>query len=450
VAKLYKRKLPSGRVVWQLTHGTGKDRVRFTAGHSKEEAEAALRLFERQLAIHGAPPEEEAIERAVATYCRYLETNRSPSTYRRYERVLRTFVECYLPAFQLSVKLLREIKPAHIEDFKERRYSGEIVESEERLEAEAKREKKLREALKEEAEAETPAANARYGWLGRKRLRRKVTKRTVNYELRALSTFFRWAKRRNLLLYDPVENVERFRIPKRALPKFMTAEELAAFFAACDPWERRVFGIFLLSGMRRGELENLEWADVRLDLGVIVIRAKEDWQPKTSERLIPISPALRGILAKEWRERRSDRWVVANREANRERHLLPKLKRICRHAGITPAAATVHALRHSFATHLRMSGVPLENIAELLGHSDLATTKIYAKLETAHLQEAVGRLAFLLPEEMSHENVTRADFEEGEDDKSFDEKSYEDGFPAWLGGRDSNPDSAVQSRMSCR
>lgn len=59
---------------------------------------------------------------------------------------------------------------------------------------------------------------------------------------------------------------------------------------------------------------------------------------------------------------------------------------------------------------LRMAGVPLASIAELMGHADLATTQIYAKVQMEHLRDEVGRLASLVevpPREMSRENVTR-------------------------------------------
>lgn len=89
--------------------------------------------------------------------------------------------------------------------------------------------------------------------------------------------------------------------------------------------------------------------------------------------------------------------MAANREGGQECHLLPKLKKICRKAGITPAAATVHALRHSFGAHLRMAGVPLANIADLMGRRDLATTQIYAKVQIDHLRDAVSHLTPLGP-----------------------------------------------------
>jgi integrase/recombinase XerD len=449
VASIHKKKLRSGKVVWELTHGRGPDRVRFIAGKTKEEAEATLSRFKRQLALHGRAPEELTVGSAVAEYGNYLEVNRSPSTVRRYMRVLSTFADCFLPEFHPDLSLLREVKPHHLEDYKCRRISGEIAESEGRIASDRREENKLREELLLDPRASNRKDNSKYGWLGRKRLHRTVTKKTVNYELETLRTFFLWAVKRNYLFTAPTETVERFRLPKRSIPKFMTSEELSRFFAACSPWERRIFSILLLSGMRRGEMENLEWSDVRFDLGAILIRAKDFWKPKTDERVIPMSEALREVLLAEFTERRSERWVAANRAGGQEFHLLPKLKKICRKAGITPAAATVHALRHSFGAHLRMAGVPLANIADLMGHRDLATTQIYAKVQMEHLRSDVSRLSPLAPD-VSLKCVTPSVSGERNGRKLLKESGLEGENLDWLGGRDSNPDSAGQSRMSYR
>ncbi len=413
MASIHKKKLKSGKVIWELTHGTPPNRDRFNAGETRQEAEATLRMYKRQLALHGKAPEAESVEGAMLRYCDHLSLNRSHSTLRRYRRVLETFALCFLPQFHPKVLLLRDIKPAHLDDYKRSRRAGEIMERE--RPEDAAREEQLRQTLADQPESGTPQANAQYGWLGRKRLARQVTKRTVNYELQTLAGWFRWCIKQNILFLNPAENVELFRLPKKSGPKFMTAPELEAFFNACEKYERRVFSILLLSGMRRGEIEHLEWEDMRLDLGLIFIQAKEDWQPKTNERIIPVSPILHQILTEHRQARRSDRWVIANSVGNRETHLLEKVKKVCRRAKIKPAAATVHALRHSFGAHLRMAGVPLANIADLMGHQDLSTTQIYAKVQVDHLRDAVGRLTPLIPSMtsaetgMSLENVTPDD-----------------------------------------
>lgn len=414
MARIHRKVLRSGKVKWELTHGSGKKRVRLTVGTKKSEAEAALRLFNQQLALHEKSPEVLNVEVAMARYCEHLELNRKPSTLRRYRRVLETFCLCFLPQFHGKVKLLHQIRPLHLEDYKRQRSKGEILERD-RPEDEA-REAELRQQLQATPQSGTPQANAAYGFLGRKRMARQVTKTTVNYEIKTLSAWFRYWIKRGELLANPAENVELFRVPRRKPLKFWATEQLEAFFSACDPFERRAFSLLLLSGMRRGEIEHLEWSDVDFDAGVIEIQAKADWSPKTfsSERAIPITPALREILDEHYRERRSDRWVIGNRAGNRETHLLEKLKKNCRRACIRPAAATLHALRHSFGAHLRMAGTPLATIGDLLGHADLSTTQIYTRVGVGYLRDAASQLTPLVGG-VSLKGVTQRDNGSGDD-----------------------------------
>jgi integrase/recombinase XerC len=394
MATINKRKTGSGEVVWELTHGTGDDRVRFVAGRTEEEAQVVLDQFKRQVALHGAAPKKLGIGNAVAEYGQYLKVNRRPRTTIRYMRVLRTFANCFLANFHPDLKVLREIRPSHVEEYKTRRFEGEIEER--KTEEEVDREKALRASMISRTPNTTPQDNAKYGWLGRHGLRRKVVPRTVNYELRVLFTFFRWCIKHNYLFINPASQIERFRVPKRALPKFMTSEDLKRFFAACDERSQRLYGTILLTGMRKGEAEYLTWNDISLELGVVFIQEKPEyeWKPKTDERLIPISPMLNDILVSQYANRTSDVWVFANESGNRDTHMLGRLKRICKRAGVKNA--TVHALRHSFGAHLRMAGVDLADIGDLLGHKDLATTKVYAKVQQEHLRGVISKLTPLV------------------------------------------------------
>jgi len=100
------------------------------------------------------------------------------------------------------------------------------------------------------------------------------------------------------------------------------------------------------------------------------------------------------VLSEHWQKRRGDKLVFPNDSGNVDTHILERLKRICRGAGIRQT--TVHSLRHSFGAHLRMAGVSLADIADLMVHRDLATTQIYAKVVQEHLRVAAGKLAPLI------------------------------------------------------
>lgn len=388
MATLRKRRLDSGRAVWEITHGTGAKRIRFVAGQTKEEGQNQLEQFERQLGLHGEGPKELPLAEALKLYDVYIKTNRRENTRKRYIRVLRTFTQCFLGKFHPDVHLLWDVKAHHIEEYKSRRLSGEVIE--EKSEEQKAHELKLRVELTQRRGTMPAKERGRFGVLGSRVIKAQISKRTLNYEIQTIFSFFRWAIRSNYAFVNPCAPVEKLRVPKKAMPKFLTRDELRKFLEVCTDVDRRKFGIILLSGMRRGEAEFLTWEDVSLELGVIFIREKEGWSPKTDERLIPISPLLMDLLLEQNAQRTSDKWVFGNEAGNQDTHLLDRLKRNCDKANIR--RATVHGLRHSFAVYLRESGTSLADIADLLGHKDLATTQIYAKVQREHLEKQVGRL----------------------------------------------------------
>lgn len=388
MATIHRRRLSSDEVVWELTHGTGKDRHRFTAGRSKEEAQETLKQFERQLQLHGNAPSNDTLDSAIGRFSVYIKSNRRHATVRRYLRVLRTFHRCFLAVHHPEVKSVRQVRPVHLEAYKIKRFEGGLAELDDA--GERTRETELLAVIAAAPTAATPRDNGRFGWLGRKRLKARIMPTTVNYELRVIGTFFRWAVRHNVLFVSPATTIERFRVPKRALPKFLSTDQLKKLLDACDDRERRLFTTVLLTGMRKGEVSHLLWSDINFELGVIFIQEKLDWKPKTDERVIPISPALRQVLLEQHGLRRNDELVFPNKDGHCDTHLLHKLQKVCRRAGLKPT--TVHALRHSFGAHLRMAGVSLADIADLLGHKDLATTQIYAKVHQEHLRSVITKI----------------------------------------------------------
>jgi hypothetical protein len=68
MASIYEKRLRSGRIIWELSHGREPNRIRMKAGDTKAEAEATLALFNRQLAHQGAAPAEITLRKSMEAY----------------------------------------------------------------------------------------------------------------------------------------------------------------------------------------------------------------------------------------------------------------------------------------------------------------------------------------------------------------------------------------------
>jgi integrase len=136
------------------------------------------------------------------------------------------------------------------------------------------------------------------------------------------------------------------------------------------------------TGCRRSELLGLEWDDV--DDGWIRL-----WETKGgSSRSIPLTQRAREIL-----EARQELAAVGPFASITARHLEDGWNRVRKAMGLeNDKGFTPHCLRHGCASRLVQAGVPILTVKELLGHSKLETTLIYAHLAPRNLEEAVRLL----------------------------------------------------------
>jgi integrase/recombinase XerC len=174
-------------------------------------------------------------------------------------------------------------------------------------------------------------------------------------------------------------------------------EELLEGFADTPAGRRDRAAVELLyaAGLRVGELVGLDLEDVHLAERTLRVRGKG-----RKERLVPFGrPAAEALKAylpvrAKWRRDRGgdDDPLFVNQRGGRlsdrsvRRLLDDAVRRSADLAHLHP-----HALRHAFATHLLEAGMDLRAIQELLGHSSLATTQIYTRVDLAHLMEVHRR-----------------------------------------------------------
>jgi site-specific recombinase XerD len=175
-------------------------------------------------------------------------------------------------------------------------------------------------------------------------------------------------------------------IPKKPepLPKFLDDRDAARLMTAAracpDPRDRLVIELLARTGMRAGELADLE-ADA-------VVRIGEAYWLRIplgklrNDRYVPLHPDLvqltAGWTAANLAHIRAHRRLAADQRGPLDRHMIGRIvRRVGRRAGVS---VHPHQLRHTLATQAINRGMRLEAIAALLGHRSMEMTLIYARI----------------------------------------------------------------------
>ncbi|HYG02225.1 MAG TPA: tyrosine-type recombinase/integrase [Chryseosolibacter sp.] len=143
------------------------------------------------------------------------------------------------------------------------------------------------------------------------------------------------------------------------------------------------------AGLRRSEAINLRLKDIDLSLNQIDIRRAKG----NKDRNTVLSKKLVRVLETYYKEYQPKKWVFegADGEQYGESTVQKVFKLAMERAGIKKDA-TVHSLRHSFATHLLERGTDLRYIQALLGHNSSRTTELYAYVTRAGFSSIVSPL----------------------------------------------------------
>jgi integrase/recombinase XerD len=169
----------------------------------------------------------------------------------------------------------------------------------------------------------------------------------------------------------------RIKRPRRVkkLPVVLSKEEVKSMIETTRNLKHRtIIAVIYSSGLRISELINLLPSDIDSDRKQIRVLGKGN-----KYRYTLLSENILDMLRMYWRAYKPERYLF---EGQRQGQPISRetiqvvFKHACKKAGITKPAS-VHSLRHSFATHLLESGVNLKIIQSLLGHSSLRTTSIY-------------------------------------------------------------------------
>jgi integrase len=223
---------------------------------------------------------------------------------------------------------------------------------------------------------------------------RSVRPATANKRLRTLKGVLAHSVRRGYLDSNPFGEIKAVREAKRE-HRVLTMDEIRRLVDACPDaaWRAFVF-LGLSTGMRRGELTALEWADVDLAAGVVMVRNKA-FHPTKSRKtrmlaLVPVAVEFLSVLSNDHRVG----FVFQTRQGRPMRNNLNRqFGRIVAKAGIPHC--TLHDLRRTFCSHLAMDGVNEAIVQKLAGHASITTTlDHYTRIFPEVLRSAQMRLAY--------------------------------------------------------
>ena len=198
--------------------------------------------------------------------------------------------------------------------------------------------------------------------------------------------------------------------PPQTLPLVLSREEVAQLLAAVQqPRYRAVLTLIYHTGLRVGEAVRVERRDFR-DTGTPAPRLHVRCGKGGKDRFVPLAPVMVQQLRDWWRTHAHPTllfpgptcgWRERAQPADAPQRAVSHLSvsavqytfRLARATAGLPVAATVHTLRHCYATHLLEEGVSLRLISQYLGHASLETTLIYTHLTP--LNEARTRAALV-------------------------------------------------------
>ena len=213
-----------------------------------------------------------------------------------------------------------------------------------------------------------------------------VTPSTFNARIVALRFFFSMTCDR-----DEMKKYMQFRTEPRKLPIVLSVEEVSALLAAAPGpglKYRAALSIGSGGGLRASEVTHLKVRDIDSDRMLIHVERGKGGK----DRDVMLSPSLLDLLRDYWREARPQGWLFPGQnrvDPISSRQLSRAFMSAKSMAGVKKPA-TLHTLRHSFATHLLEANTDVRVIQVLLGHSKLSTTARYTHVATKTLRDVVS------------------------------------------------------------
>ena len=219
---------------------------------------------------------------------------------------------------------------------------------------------------------------------------------TVNRKLSSISAFCEWAREAGFISANPADGISQVD-EVRPAPKWLDKNEQYALLRAVQEKGRErdiaLITLMLNTGLRVSEISNLKVDDLKISprKGSVTVRGGKGEKYRTVPLNVDTRKAIQTYLSETDLED-GDYLFVSQRggplQPSGIYYLVNRYAYDGRLEDVTP-----HTLRHTFGKNLVDAGVPLDRVAQLLGHESVDTTRIYTTPSEQDLQREVEKIA---------------------------------------------------------
>lgn len=221
---------------------------------------------------------------------------------------------------------------------------------------------------------------------------------SINRKISTLRAFFDFLVREGKLEANPTRTIASLKKPKR-LPVYVRENNLVEMLDNLENSvdfstlrDKLVLELLYGTGMRLAELLSLQWTSINFSGKTVRVLGK-----RNKERIIPLHNNLVEILHQYQNsietnlpDRSTKSLILTDKGKPAYPVLIQRIVRKNLSGAMTESKRSPHVLRHTFATHLLAAGAEINSIKELLGHSSLAATQVYAHNSADQLKKAYG------------------------------------------------------------
>lgn len=225
--------------------------------------------------------------------------------------------------------------------------------------------------------------------------KKSVAPATIGLELSTLKGFFEYLLCHEKILINPLEGMKIKQQGYSRLRKIFSEKDISTFLDSIpvnEPWSQRdraIFELMYSSGLRIGDVKNLEIEHLNPDDRILMVRGKG-----AKDAYLPFSEIARKFLVMYLKDGRKKMLRQMHKEDSKKikryvfisrvgtlnyRRFLNRFHKYIKECGLKDKGYTLHSIRHATGTHLLAHGASIRYVQELLRHEDLKTTQLYTR-----------------------------------------------------------------------